>query len=241
MRNLTNSITFSGAVTPLLTSISPRFGSVTGGEEITFTGHNFATDVSLYSIKIDNRTCTVTSASPTSIKCTTSKRPGLYPDPTLEINIEGVGHVATQGLVFRYTNYWSNPITWGGEFAPIDGDMVYIPKGLNLLVDVDHTAILSAVLIEGALIFPPGPTEDHLRTFDAHYILNRNGYLEVGTEEFPYTSKLIITMHSNRSNPELPIFGNKVLATYNGLTELHGVPRHPTWTELNHTAEIGDT
>jgi hypothetical protein len=36
--------------------------------------------------------------------------------------------------------------------------------------------------------------------------------MEVGTEEFPYTSKLTITMHGNISDPYLPIYGNKVIA-----------------------------
>ncbi len=48
-------------------------------------------------------------------------------------------------------------------------------------------------------------------------------------------------MHSNRSSPELPIFGNKVIAMYNGLLDIHGIPRNPTWTSLETTANIGDT
>lgn len=117
--------------------------------------------------------------------------------------------------------------------------MVYVPKGLNLLVDVDSTPILSAVVVEGALIFPSNPNPNHLRTFDAHYVMVRGGTFEAGTEEYPYTSKLVITMHSNRSSPELPIFGNKVIAMYNGVLDLHGVPRNPTWTELDITVEAG--
>ena len=82
-----------------------------------------------------------------------------------------------------YVNYWSDDTTWGGEFAPIEGDMVYIPSGLNLLVDVDSTPILSAVLVEGSLIFPPDPSNpNHQRTFDSHYIFVFRGYMEVGTE-----------------------------------------------------------
>ena len=119
--------------------------------------------------------------------------------------------------------------------------MVYIPDGLSLLVDVDSTPILSAVVVEGALIFPPDANPNHLRTFDAHYVMIRGGLMEVGTEQFPYSSKLLITMHSNRSSPELPIFGNKVIAMYDGVLDLHGVPRTPTWTSLNVTAEIGAT
>jgi hypothetical protein len=85
-------------------------------------------------------------------------------------------------------NYWSEPLTWGGEFAPIKGDMIYIPKGLSLLVDVDSTPILSVVVVEGALIFPPSDNPNHLRTFDAHYVMVKAGYFEAGTEQFPYTS-----------------------------------------------------
>ena len=48
-------------------------------------------------------------------------------------------------------------------------------------------------------------------------------------------------MHSFRSSPELPIFGNKVIAMYNVVLDMHGVPRNPTWTELDVTAEIGST
>ena len=46
-------------------------------------------------------------------------------------------------------------------------------------------------------------------------------------------------MHSTRDSPELPMYGNKVIAMYDGTLDLHGVPRHPTWTMLDCTAEIG--
>lgn len=228
-------------MTPLLTSISPRFGSVVGGEIVTFNGAGFSNNVGDYSVVIDGRVCAVQTATATSFTCLTDKRPGFYPNPKLDIRIAGLGSVATQGLTFRYVNYWSEPLTWGGEFAPIEGDMVYVPKGLNLLVDVDSTPVLSAVVVEGGLIFPSNSNPNHLRTFDAHYVLVRGGLFEAGTEQFPYTSKLLITMHSNRSSPELPIFGNKVIAMYNGVLDMHGVPRNPTWTELDITAEIGST
>jgi len=57
-------------------------------------------------------------------------------------------------------------------------------------VDVDSTPILNALIVEGALIFPPESDPTHLRTFDAHYIMVHHGYFEAGTEDFPYTSKL---------------------------------------------------
>lgn len=76
-----------------------------------------------------------------------------------------------QGYLFRYVNLWSLTDTWGGEFQPVEGESVYIPKGLHLLVDVDSTPILNAVIVEGSLIFPPSNDVNHLRTFDAHYVM----------------------------------------------------------------------
>jgi len=64
------------------------------------------------------------------------------------------------------------------------------------LVDIDRSPILNAIICEGSLIFAPSVDANHQRTFDAHYIFVRNGRMEVGTEEFPYTSKITITMHS---------------------------------------------
>ena len=114
--------------------------------------------------------------------CTTGKRPGLIPTSTV-IYIAGKGLVSTQGLVFTYANFWSNDKTWGGEFAPMEGETVYIPSGLNLVIDVDRTPLLNTVLVEGAIIFLPHPTNpNHERYFDAMNILVFNGRFEAGTE-----------------------------------------------------------
>ena len=70
--------------------------------------------------------------------------------------------------MFTYANFWSNDKTWGGEFAPMEGETVYIPAGLNLVIDVDRTPILNTVLVEGAMIFLPNLTNpNHERYFDA--------------------------------------------------------------------------
>jgi hypothetical protein len=83
---------------------------------------------------------------------------------------------------------WSSDTTWGGEFAPMEMESLYIPAGLNLFVDVDSTPLLNLVLVEGSLIFAPEVDTTHHRFFDAHYIFVNGGVMEVGTEEFPYTS-----------------------------------------------------
>jgi hypothetical protein len=45
------------------------------------------------------------------------------------------------------------------------------------------------------LIFAPHIDPNHQRFFDARYIFVNGGYMEVGTEAYPYTSKLTMTMH----------------------------------------------
>jgi hypothetical protein len=136
---------------------------------------------------------------------------------------------------------WSSDTTWGGEFAPMEMESVWIPKGLNLFVDVDSTPILNAILVEGSLIFAPEADPTHHRFFDAHYIFVNGGLMEVGTEEFPYTSKITITMHSSVSDPYIPIYGNKVIGVRHGTLEMHGPVRTPTWTMLETTVEANST
>jgi hypothetical protein len=119
---------------------------------------------------------------------------------------------------------------------------VYVPNGLNLLVDVDSTPLLNAIIVEGSIIFAPHATDNtHHRSFDAKYIFINEGKMEVGTEEFPYTSKITITMHSDVSDPYLPIYGNKVIGVRYGTLDMHGPVRTPTWTELETTVQVGGT
>jgi hypothetical protein len=65
--------------------------------------------------------------------------------------------------------------------------------------------------------------------------------MEVGTEQFPYTSKITITMHGSITDPYIPIFGNKCIGLRFGTLDMHGVERTPTWTFLESTVEAGGT
>jgi hypothetical protein len=77
-------------------------------------------------------------------------------ESSLSIFIEGKGFISTDDLKFTYVFNWSEgEDTWGGEMAPMDGETIYIPKGFNLLVDIDKSPLLNAVFVEGALIFSP--------------------------------------------------------------------------------------
>jgi hypothetical protein len=227
-------------LTTNLQSVTPRYGPVTGGTEIVFAGENFPTDTSLYTITLDGINCPVTAATSTSVTCTSGPRPGLIETHT-EIFITGQGLVSNNELVFTYVSFWSDDTTWGGEFAPMEGESIWIPTGLNLLVDIDVSPEINAIICEGSLLFVPDADPNHHRSFDANYIFVSGGKMEVGTEDFPYTSKITITMHSSIDDPYLPIYGNKVIGVRYGTLDMHGIERNPVWTYLEQTSEIGNT
>jgi hypothetical protein len=211
-------VTYSGAITPVLTKMSKRYGTVLGGEEIEFTGTGFTTSdrrflsdfESTATVHIDGIACEITSQTDTTITCTTGKKPDSKEDPSLEIYFEGVGNVATQGKIFRYVKRWSDVETWG-QFAPGTGDVPHIPRGMHVLFDLEKSPVYSLVVVEGSLIF-----DQNAKSFDAEYILVKEGYLEIGTEDEPFTGELTITMHGEEFGAVLPIFGNKVLAVKGG-------------------------
>jgi hypothetical protein len=111
---------------------------------------------------------------------------------------------------------------------------------MNVLVDEDKVGVLRAVLVEGSLVFEPSTNASHCRTFDAFYIMVKDGGLmQVGTEADPYTSKIIFTLHGNKATPKLPQYGNKVIAVRHATLDLHGKPIMKVTSQLGITAEAG--
>ena len=72
-------------------------------------------------------------------------------------------------------------------------------------------------------------------------IMVRNGVFEAGTEQEPYSSKLTITLHGEKYDPTIPIYGNKVLGIRYSTLDLHGQNRSDSWTHLEYTASSGDS
>lgn len=88
--------TFAGSKTPYLESISPRWGTRLGGEDITFTGENFSATASNNVVKIDGIACPVKSATSTKLVCTTAEKPvSPLVAPSLTIDVTGSGSAST--------------------------------------------------------------------------------------------------------------------------------------------------
>jgi hypothetical protein len=227
----TTSVTYSTAVTPVITEISPKYGTVLGGTDLVFTGTNLS---EVESITIDNVLCTNLVASSTSVTCTTAAKDD-YDSSGLVVR-SAKGLAVTSDTSFLYADKWSERTTWRGEVPPKDGETVQIPKGMTILLDTP-TAKLELLEIEGALI----ALDEADLTLDAKWIFVKGGTFQVGTEDAPFTHRFTLTLHGDRSTPEIPIYGNKVLANREGILDLHGQARTKTWTSLASTVNVGAT
>ena len=137
-KEMTNTVAYKKAKTPVITNISPEFGTSYGGTDFTITGSDFGSSSShAVEVEIDNTLCSsCTIDSDTSISCTTAKRSAIVPNsfvvkiyPTPGTPKKYQHAINKSGKTFMYVDSWSDPMTWGGEFVPAEGDSVVIPKG----------------------------------------------------------------------------------------------------------------
>uniref|UniRef100_A0A383WCP6 Fibrocystin-L n=1 Tax=Tetradesmus obliquus TaxID=3088 RepID=A0A383WCP6_TETOB len=262
--------TYDAALTPILASVTPARGSTEGGTAITITGSfpdSFAGNMSVTlgsttcssALLVNISTITCTSGNPTAGNATAPRPRGPQ---AVRVLFEGLGYAATLqqlqsantsatagnvtaasssaagAVTYEYVDLWSRRTTWGGGDPPVEGDMVLVPAGTTVLLDVSPP-LLSALVLEGDLLFDDNAGEEiHLQ---AGYILVKGGSLQVGSEERPFPGAACITLHGGPDSPEIPLYGGKVLAVRDGSVRLHGLPKQPTWTVLNATANVGDT
>ncbi len=244
-------VVYSQEFTPKITDIDTRYVSWRGNDQITITGVGFPSNYNDVSVKIDGIACSVFDGDLTHVKCLTGERRELVSPSTFEVMVNGRGLAENRGHTVKYVCYFSDEDCWGDDYAPGPGDSLYVPPGLNLVIDVDEVPnmdnaepedlpYLTAVVVEGSLIFEPKKGDDtHQRTFSAGYMIVREGVLEIGTKDNPYTSNLDIILYGEKEDPQLPLFGNKVIGVWDGRIDIHGRRRSHTWLELAETAAKG--
>lgn len=71
---------------------------------------------------------------------------------------------------------------------PVDGDLVYIPKGLVLLIDTDVPKVAGIFSDSGGIIIDD--TKD--LTLKPTFIFVIGGFFKIGSEDAPYTHNLVI-------------------------------------------------
>jgi hypothetical protein len=211
-------------MTQTITGILPAFGPSVGGTTITVTGTGFIEPIT---VSIDGIDCaSVTFVSATQFSCVT----GIRLNPPAEGNSFNVAFNGSPAILltdpFLYMDRWSAQSTWGGEALPREGDTVYVPQGMTLLVDVS-TPVINAIVVEGGTVVFADESD---LTLDAHYFVFIGGEFRAGLPLKPYQHKLTITLHGGYYDKQLPTLGNKVLGCLNCRFNMHGKVRTPTWT-----------
>ncbi|XP_048585401.1 fibrocystin-L isoform X2 [Nematostella vectensis] len=225
--------TYKASLTSRISSVKPSRGGTGGGVRLTISGSGFTGSTHAIKVTIAGSACNITSVTPTAIHCTTGQRKGpVKTKVRLEIGARGI---ATQDYAdFQYIDLWSSPFSWGNKGFPVEGDLVVVPKGQTMLLDVS-TPVFAALVIKGELVFD----EKDLVLNAEKIIIVEGGRLQVGTERQPFQHKARIVLHGSVRSPKMPIFGAKVLAVREGTLDLHGKHVPVTWTRLASTAEIG--
>ena len=111
---------------------------------------------------------------------------------------------------------------------PVQNDLVYVPKGMSLFVDVSPPFLEGIIVEDGSLIFADeGDLEIH-----TNFITINKGQFIAGTEEEPYQHQLIFVMYGHYYGKQQPIFGNKGIGCRECTFSMHGRVRTKTWTTL---------
>ena len=234
--------------TPTITTVSKKRGSTAGGTTIRIATALKTTEIPHVEVYISGVPCVVSSVTLTYVDCVTGyhgdtniTHQGTY---NIDLRVRGLGRAVpiTRGVSrYRYADFWSSPTTWGGKQPPIAGDLVHIPIGKTVILDVS-TPILSVMIVEGKLEFDDSDaTGQSYLELRAHYITVVGGTLQIGTEDEPYQNKATITLFGSPSDTELPMYGSKVLACRRCTLDLHGKPTKQTWTRLSSTAYSNTT
>jgi hypothetical protein len=237
--------------TPIIDGLSISRGSTAGGTvlkiDTTFKSSSILTQ-SQVEVYIFNVPCDVQEVTSTFVQCKTGyhgdtniTHQGTY---NVEVRVRGLGRAlpSKKGAArYRYADFWSSLTTWGGKLPPVEGDLVHIPKGKTVILDIS-TPLFAVVVVEGTLEFDDSdPTGDSYIELNARYITVVGGTLQIGSEEKPYKNKATITLHGTPTDTELPMYGAKVLACRKCRLELHGLPTLQTWTRLSKTAYANST
>jgi cell migration-inducing and hyaluronan-binding protein len=135
---------------------------------------------------------------------------------------------------------WSDAATWSDKKVPVNGALVTIESGINVVLDVTPPA-LNGLTINGKLSF----ANDKDIELTTEWIM-LHGELEIGTEAKPHTRKATITFTNNVKDEDIRGGGgttdrvDRGIMLMGGTLNLHG-DRTNTWTKLSSTANAGAT
>ncbi len=126
---------------------------------------------------------------------------------------------------------WSDPATWHGDI-PSDGDVVTIPRGMRVLMDVSPPP-LGGLDVAGELVF-----DRRDLSLTTEWIVV-SGTLEIGTPTRPFMDRAEITLTDAHPGEDVEGMGDRVIGQVGGRIDIHGAPTVATWTRLAANADAG--
>lgn len=237
-------ILYDLAKTYSISSVSPLSGPSVGGTSVTFelsSGNTVSASdniiISIYGNEVEDNIVIGQNGDMATLEAITTAKNNMNYDPNspLVIYIHSIGYVYSD-IYFQYLDRWSDVNTWGGEFYPNNGETAFITNA-NIILDVPNINLNTLVIENGSLTVED--SQDY--QFSANIILVRSGSLTIGTEDSPFQHNFVLTLKGERTDPVLPIFGNKALAVMEGHLDIHGIAKTPTFTFLNKTCTAGSS
>ncbi|WP_420597133.1 G8 domain-containing protein [Deinococcus sp.] len=128
---------------------------------------------------------------------------------------------------------WSSASTWPGGKVPAAGEIVSLPAGKRVVLDVSPPDL-------AGIIVPPGSALEFAEqdlTLKAEWIMV-HGELRIGSAEKPFVHRADIVLTDSKPGENIMDMGDRVLGVMDGTLELHGQARRP-WTRLSATAQAG--
>lgn len=112
--NQADAYSYSEAVTPTVTNVSPQYGSASGGTPMTISGQNLPESTKDAIVEIDGVPCVVMSASRSTLICVTGERPGIPEKNSITVASLSYGQAMLGDSTFAYKDLWSSRVTWAG-------------------------------------------------------------------------------------------------------------------------------
>ena len=173
------------------------------------------------------------ASTATHLECTTQARPTLPAHTAFRVLVGDNQAIIRQELI--YVMRWSDIRTWGTDLPPVEGDLVYVPKGMALYVDQSTPRLDGIIVEDGKLIF----ADEVDMEIHTNLITVNRGEFRAGTEKKPYQHKLTFIMYGSYYGKQQPMFGNKGIGCMECKFSMHGTPRTKTWSLLSSTVNAG--
>ena len=254
---------YMGDYTAIVQSINETFIEAELGKKLHLSGVRFRNETDektgkyFIRIRLSGIECTVYQITGyTDLDCEIQSIQGVVAGAD---NIEYMDIWFGKGIVLEdvkvtVAHRWTNPLTWGGFPAPVDGDSVHVPVGQTLLFDLDPVKgtmdyipdyfffpRLNLMVVEGTFIVKDHHTEIKDRYLGVQRLIVREGHFIVGTEAAPLEQgSFTLYMNGDRRDRRLPIFGTKAFGVYDGEIQMHGKSTPTTWSNIDANALKGD-